>query len=535
MHSHLFKGTGRLIKLIFRQERLKILIWLAGLIVVTLSVAAAYPSVYIDQESRLAYALTVNNPAMISMLGPGYALGDYTKIGPILGNDLLLFTAIAIAVMNILFVGRSTRADEEDGRLELIRSLPVGRLSYLSAAMIASFITNMLLALLIGLGLYALKIEGIDLAGSLLYGFNLGAFGLLSAAITAFIAQLAETSRGTTMLSFVALFAAYLIRAVGDVSNETLSLVSPLGWVVRTNVFVGNQWWPVFLSLGIAVVLIAASYCLNSIRDVGAGFIPARKGREHASPFLQTLFGFTWRLQSVNIVAWATGIFVLSAVCGAVLGDLEAYFADMEFMQAYLVGDPGKAMTEQFIILIIAMMSIITAIPAVTTVLRLKGEEDQNRTEHFYGRAVSRTQVMGSYLLLAVLVSVVMQLLIAFGLWSVGTTVMEDGLTFSTVFNAALVYLPAIWIMIGLAILFVGAAPQATGVVWFYVVFCFIIVYLGGLFDFPAWVNNISSFEHVPLIPVEDMDYMSLTMMMIISIVFTIIGFIGYNKRDIQG
>lgn len=42
MHSHLFKGTGRLIKLIFRQERLKIFIWLAGLIVVTLAVAAAY-------------------------------------------------------------------------------------------------------------------------------------------------------------------------------------------------------------------------------------------------------------------------------------------------------------------------------------------------------------------------------------------------------------------------------------------------------------------------------------------------------------
>ena len=29
------------------------------------------------------------------------------------------------------------------------------------------------------------------------------------------------------MLSFAALIAAYLIRAVGDVSNETLSFISP--------------------------------------------------------------------------------------------------------------------------------------------------------------------------------------------------------------------------------------------------------------------------------------------------------------------
>jgi ABC-2 type transport system permease protein len=137
--------------------------------------------------------------------------------------------------------------------------------------------------------------------------------------------------------------------------------------------------------------------------------------------------------------------------------------------------------------------------------------------------------------LLAILVSIVMQLLVALGLWSVGASVMEDALAFGTTFSSALVYLPAIWIMIGLAVLFVGAAPKAAGLVWFYVVFCFIIVYLGGVFDFPVWVNNISSFEHVPQIPADDIDYMPLIVMTIISIVLTIIGFIGYNKRDIQG
>ena len=248
---------------------------------------------------------------------------------------------------------------------------------------------------------------------------------------------------------------------------------------------------------------------------------------------MQTPFGLNLSLQFTNIAAWAVGIFVISAAFGAVLGDLETYFADMEFIQAYLANDPGETMTEQFIMLLMAIMSMISAIPAVMTVLRLKGEEDKNRTEHFYGRAVSRTKVMGSYLLLAIIVSFIMQSLVALGLWSVGT--MDDALTFNTAFSSALVYLPAIWIMIGLAVLFVGAAPKATGVVWFYVVFCFIIVYLGGLFDFPAWVNNISSFEHVPLIPAEDIDYMPLTMMTIISIVLTIVGFIGYNKRDIQG
>ncbi|MDD2555535.1 MAG: hypothetical protein PHN17_04190 [Syntrophaceticus sp.] len=533
MYSQSFQGTGRLIKLIFRQDGLKIFVWLLALISVSLAAAAAYPTVYTDEQSIQAFALTMNNPAMIAMLGPGYAMENYTATAVIFGHEMLLFTAIAVAIMNILFVGRSTRADEEDGRIEIIRSLPVGRLSYLSAAMIAAVITNMLLAVLLGCGLYALGIERMDLASSLLYGANLGALGLVFAAITALFAQLAETSRGATMFSFAALMVAYLVRAVGDVSSETLSFFSPLGWAVRTEVFVGDHWWPVLLSLAIAVVIMVVSFYLNAIRDLGSAFISARKGKEHASPFLQTPFGLNLSLQFTNIAAWAVGIFVISAAFGAVLGDLETYFADMEFIQAYLANDPGETMTEQFIMLLMAIMSMISAIPAVMTVLRLKGEEDKNRTEHFYGRAVSRTKVMGSYLLLAILVSFIMQSLVALGLWSVGT--MDDALTFSTALSSALVYLPAIWIMIGLAVLFVGAAPKATGVVWFYVVFCFIIVYLGGLFDFPAWVNNISSFEHVPLIPAEDIDYMPLTMMTIISIVLTIVGFIGYNKRDIQG
>ena len=72
--------------------------------------------------------------------------------------------------MSILLVARHTRADEEDGRIELIRSLPTGRLSNLHATMLVLFGMNLLLALIIGFGLYALGIESMDLEGSLLYG-----------------------------------------------------------------------------------------------------------------------------------------------------------------------------------------------------------------------------------------------------------------------------------------------------------------------------------------------------------------------------
>ena len=81
---------------------------------------------------------------------------NYETIGSLFAHEMLLFTAIAVAIMNILLVGRSTRADEEDGRVELIRSLPVGRLAYLNGAMIVVVLTNVLLAVLIGAGISVL-------------------------------------------------------------------------------------------------------------------------------------------------------------------------------------------------------------------------------------------------------------------------------------------------------------------------------------------------------------------------------------------
>ncbi|MBP2241540.1 ABC-2 type transport system permease protein [Cytobacillus eiseniae] len=536
MGTQYFKGTKTLTRFIFRQQRFKILVWLISLTVITLSVAAAYPSIYKDEQSRQAASFTMDNPAMIAMLGPGYEIDEYVNsVGAMFANEMLLFTAIAVGIMSILLVGRTTRADEEDGRIEMIRALSVGRLSYASAAMIVIVSTNILLAVLIGVGLASLGIEGIGVEGSFLYGAILGATGLVFAALTAIFAQASETSRGTTMFSFMALIIAYLIRAIGDVSSEALSWLSPLGWTVRTGVFAGNDWWPVIVSFVFALVVGFVAFYLQSIRDLGSGFIAARKGRKNASAFLQTSLGLTFRLQRTNIIAWAIGLFLLSSSFGAILGDLEAYFADIEFMEAFIEAESDYSLTEQFLTLLMAIMSLISLIPAVMVILKLKGEETKNLTENFYSRAVSRTRVLGSHFFLAVVVSFIMQSLVALGLWSVSGSVMDEPLSFVTTFSSAYVYLPAIWVVVALTILLVGAVPKLTGVVWLYVVYCFVVVYLGDLLDFPVWMNNLSVFSYIPQIPIDDMNVMTMGVLTLIAIGLSVIGFTGYNKRDIAG
>lgn len=534
MLDQYFKKTASFTRFVLRRDRIRIPIWIVSIITITLVVAEAFTGLYGSDAERQAIADTMHNPAMIAMVGQGYGLANYT-FGAMMAHQMLLFTAMAVAIMSILLVTRHTRQDEEDGRIELIRSLPTGRLTSLTATILVLIGTNIVLALLTGFSLYALGIESMDLHGSLLYGAALGATGIFFAALTALFAQLSESSRGTIGLSMGVLILAYILRAVGDVSNEALSWASPLGWILGAEVYVNNYWWPIILTLGVSAVLIGLAFYLNSIRDLTAGFLPTRKGRTHASALLLSPMGLAFRIQKTALISWAIGMFVLGVSYGSIFGDLDAFFADIEMMEQMLSPVEGFSLTEQFMTLIMVIISLLATAPVLMTILKLKGEEKKNRTEHILARAVSRPKVMGSYLVVGLLTAVVMQMLAAIGLWSASVPVMEDPIPLSTFLGASLVYLPAIWVMTGMAVLLVGLLPRFTSFIWLYLGYSFFVVYLGGLLQFPEWLANLTPFGHIPQIPVEEMSYGVVSILTILALVLTVLGFVGYRKRDLEG
>lgn len=536
MYEKYFSKTSLILFLLLKQLRWKIFIWLSSIVGINIAVAAFYPTVYSDEASRMAAAMTMENPAMVAMLGPGYETNDYiSSSGPFFVNEMLIFTAIAVAIMNILIVSQSTRGDEDEGRVEMIQALAVGRVAYTNSVMLIVVGTNILLALLAGIGIGVLQIEGMDIAGSLLYGAILAATGLIFGGLAAVVSQLVDSSRQGTMISLMILLFAYIVRAIGDVNSELLSLLSPLGWTVRTNVYVSNDWRPVIVLFLAALAFGFIAFYLHAKRDLGAGIFQARKGKARANTFLLSMMGFNIWLQKTSIIAWVVAIFILSLSLGYVLGDMETYWKEIEIIEQFIATDLGDEATEQFIALIIAIMSLISVIPVVLTVLRLKGEEMRHFTENIYSRAVSRTQMLANYLLLAIIVSLFMQLSLTFGLWLGSTAVLEEPLSMMTTLKAIVVYLPAIWLIAGLAIALLGIAPKFTSAIWLYFSYCFFVIYLGNLLDMPNWLRGFSVFEHVTQIPIEEVNYLSLTFTFILFIFFSIIGFIGYTKRDLKG
>lgn len=534
MNNHLFEKTGILSRFIMRRDRVRIPVWMLSFVIISIIVAVTFTDLYASVEERQAIAETMKNPAMTALFGEAYGINDYTA-GPMMAHQMLLLTAIVVAIMSVLFVARHTRISEEAGQIELLRALPTGRLSQLSATLLMSTAVNILLALAVGFGLYALQIESIDLEGSLLYGAALGTVGIFFAAVTAVFAQVAESSRNAIALSFSVLGIAYVIRAIGDVSSEAVAWFSPLGWILRTEVFVSNLWWPILLSLGVALILTILSFYLHAIRDIGAGLFPAKPGKSTANAFILHPFGLAIRLQRTGIIAWLIGMSVLGMTYGSVLGDLEAFFTESELMQQLLQSNAGASITEEYITMLMSVMAMMSVIPAVMVLLKLKGEEMQNRTENLFSRAVSRIKVFGSYVALAHLVGFFALLVSAVSLWVAGIAVMEDMLSLGTIIQAALVYLPAMWVMISLATLFIGFAPSAVYVTWIYLGYAFVVSYFGGLLKFPSWLESFSVFAHIPEVISQDMTYVSVIVLTLISIGITWIGFILYQKRDLKG
>lgn len=283
-----------------------------------------------------------------------------------------------------------------------------------------------------------------------------------------------------------------------------MRLTSINDWVTKTKVYSDNDWFPLIAIAGTAVLLFLIALCLNAIRDLAAGFFSPKPGRKYASSYLQSPIGLIWRLQRTGTIAWAAGMLLLGLSYGSVLGDLEAFLKGNEMLEQFIVLKQGFSLTEQFIPMLMVVIALLRTIPPLMAVNKLYGEEKNNRIEHLISRSVSRYKLMGSYFVISAVNAFVMISMAAIGLWAAGSAVMDDGFTFPDIYGAALAYYPAMLVMISLAGLFIGIAPKAGALIWIYVLYSIVVLYLGGLFQFPEWTGKLSPYGHVPQLPIED-------------------------------
>lgn len=529
--SKYLNNTFSLTKFIFKKERLKLILYIVFMSFYLVAMVPIFGKIISEATNSLILVDTMRNPAMVFMLGPVFVEGEYT-VGSMYANYVTVFIGIMFATWNILFVSKQTRYEEEMGMTELVESFPVGRYSNIASTLIVSFISNLILCLLMILGFNILSAD-MSLSSIINFSVSTVGFGFLFSVIALIFAQISSSSRLTNTLSFLTLFAFYILRAIGDVTFEVLSFISPLGLIYRTESFINDYSWPILILFIEIIILFVLAIVLAKNRDLNSGLIKESDGKKNLSPFVRGVNSFNLKLQKSQIIIWGLVILVISSMYGSILGDLEGYIESSDLIKQMLIINKDFSLTDQFIGLLILIMSIITAVPALLFLNRIVSEENKGYSQEILTKSVSRYKYFASFIILSLLMTIIYQLLMAVTSWWVGRYFLEDIPKFEVFLISSLNYIPGIVFILAIGVVMIGWKPRFYWLSYLYLGYSFFIVYIGRILNTPKFLENLSPFGLLPNYPLENVDMSKIIILLVLSLIFILLGMKSYRKRDI--
>ncbi len=527
-------GTGAMVRMALRRDRIRLPVWILAITAMVLLVAVTLDDLYPTVESRVMIAATVSaNPALQAVLGPIF---DPTSIGGLVAWRMSFASLVLVPLMALLAVVRHTRAEEEAGRLELLGSTVLGRRAPLMAALIVACAASVVLGAAVGASLAA---YGEAVAGSVALGLSYALAGCVFAAVAAVAAQLSESSRGAAGIAVGVLGASYLVRSVGDATADAgtswLTWLSPLGWVLEIRPYGAERWWVAGLLAAFAVTLVLVADALLARRDVGAGLVPPRPGPARAASWLRGPFGLAWRLHRPSLLGWAVGLFALGAMYGGVAAGIGQVLSDTPQLEEIFRRIGGEqALVDAFFGTTMAIAGLITSGYAIHATLRLRAEETEVRAEQVLATAVARAPWALSHV--GVAVGGAVALLAASGLGAGlthGLRVGDVAGQVPSLVGAALVHLPAVMVLTGLALALFGLAPRMTAIAWAALALFLVLGQLGSLLQLEPWVMNVSPFTHVPALPGEELRAAPLAALVAVAGALGAAGLVGLRTRDV--
>ncbi|QXV56486.1 ABC transporter permease [Amycolatopsis sp. TNS106] len=522
-------GTGVLFRLALRRERLRVPLWTLAFAATTAGAAAATADLYPSQRELTVLAEAVNAvPALVAFYGRIY---DPTSLGAAAVLKLTGFGAALVALLLITTVVRHTRAEEESGRLDLLGSGVLGRHAPLAAALAVTVVAGLAVGVLTAGGLV---VSGLPLAGSVALGAGWMTTGWAFGGIAAVIAQLCRSARLATGITGGVLGLAYLVRAIGDSGPEWLSWLSPVGWAQQIRPFAGERWWVVALPLAFATVLVLVAVRLSDRRDLGAGLLADRAGPAHAGCGLRSIGGLLWRLNRTGLLAWTAVYLVLGLVIGNLAGGIGKFLDNPRAERLILALGGEKALSDAFFALELGIAGVVVSVYAISALTHLHTEEEALRVEPLLASSVSRTRLLTGYLLLAIAGSVVPLLAagVGAGLAS-GLQTGNPGAEIGRLTAAALVQLPAVWVLAGLACALFGLFPRRLGLAWVVLAAVVVVGEFGVLFGVPQLVLDLSPFTHLPSLPGSTAGMTSIPWLVLTTCALLAAGMAGFRRRDI--
>ncbi|MFS8104475.1 hypothetical protein LFM09_45950 [Lentzea alba] len=493
-----------MLRFLLRRDRVVLPAWIVLIAGVVLSTTGQYSRMFPTPEAALSFAQDLEgNTALTAFTGQLTAPTLHGLILWKIGDVAFTLTAL----MAILIVLRHTRAEEESGRQELLRSTPISRYAPLASAL--------------GLAMGASLLVGtlVTVIGGLRFGLAVAAPGLVFAAVAAVAAQLTERSSTAHLIACGALGVTYGVRFAADGSGVLWARwFSPNGW---SHLFLVSDW-VIVVPLVAAAVLTAIAFRLNSSRDFGAGVAPSKLGKAGGD------VNVPWRVHRTQLIGWVTAFALAGATMGGVAagmrGTIDGSSPVMgEFLHRYGTGTIGDTL----LWMIMVSLGGAAALFPVLVVLRLRADETSGRAELLLSTAIGRMRWAAGHLVVAVAGTLAMMAV-------AGLTAGRGDLH---VLTAALLQVPAALVVGAVAMLAVAFVPRAAAAISFVV---WLVVNMFGEIVGPSLgigydvANLVSPFHFLPrVLTGEQLTAAPLIGLAAVAFLFSSLGMARLRVRDL--
>jgi ABC-2 type transport system permease protein len=234
-------------------------------------------------------------------------------------------------------------------------------------------------------------------------------------------------------------------------------------------------------------------------------------------------------------VSWTAGLALLGALIGSVassVGDMARESTQLKDVLQRLGGEKG--LSDAYIASAMVIFALAAAGYAIQATLRLRAEEESGRAELVLATAASRLRWATSHLLFGLLGPAV-------ALLAAGTA---EGLTYGLVggdlgrqlprvLAGALVQLPAVLVLSGIAMALFGLLPRLAPLSWAALAVAAFLVLFGPLLRLSQGLIDLAPFSHIPKVPGAAVSAAPLAWLLVIAAMLAAAGLAGFRRRDL--
>ncbi|WP_137754742.1 ABC transporter permease [Agrococcus sp. SGAir0287] len=538
----MLRGIGYLVAIRLRRDRLTLAIWVVVFGGLWAAVGAGLGASFDERARTSLVGLIASDPSLRMLRGAPAG----TSLGAVMVVSTLAYLGIAIALMATFLAVRHTRADEDAGRTELVRSTPTGRLAPLTATIVAGAIEVAVVAAALAAGSLAI---GLPVEGSALVALGVLLTGLTFLLVGLLAAQTMPTSRGANGLAAAIAGAAFVVRGIGDaladvgsdlahVASAWPAWASPIGWITQTHPFADSggwapSWIPLALFAPLLAVLVVVVVGLELRRELGASLVRERGGRRAAGALLGTPIGLAVRLHRGAAIGWIVAALVVGLFIGRIAPDAADALASNPTLEAFVqaLGGSSGDTIDAFVHALAGIVALVACAAVLQGATRMRVEELAHG-EQVLATRTSRLGWFGATLGVALVAGVLV--MTAFAAAASASLASADAARTGTVVAIAASTLPVLGVYLALGAVLVALLPGVGAWLgWLLLVVPMLLGELAPLFgDGWDWLQDVSPFFHLPDPLAAHPDWSASWWMLAGSAVALALALVVFRRRD---